>query len=641
MSSEEILKEIKNVVTENIPPGAVITNIDFEGPEVIIYTRNPGMLVDDGEIVKELAKNLRKRIIVKPDSAVLTTEEEAVAKIKNIVPEEAEITDITFDPSASEVIIEAKKPGLVIGKSGQTLRDITRVVRWAPIVRRTPPLQSDTIKAVRSTLQKEADERKSILKKIGHRIYRSQDVRSEWIRVTLLGGFREVGRSCILLQTPESKVLLDCGVNVATSDPKHAYPHLDSPEFKYILNAKELDAIIVSHAHLDHCGFVPYLYKYGYEGPVYCTPPTRDLMTMLQLDYIDIAAKENNPIPYTRKDVKSVIHHTIPVDYKEVRDISPDIRLTFHNAGHILGSAMVHLHVGNGLHNIVYTGDFNFETSKLLEKASFKFPRLESLLIEATYGGSHDMQMPRGEAEKNLLKIIYDTTSQGGKVLIPVLSVGRSQEIMLVLEELMEGGALEKMPVYLDGMIWEATAIHTAYPEYLSKEIREMIFHQGKNPFLSETFENVSTSDKRKSIIEGPPCIILATSGMLVGGPSVEYFKSLADDVRNSIVFVSYQGEGSLGRKVQKGMTELPLMGANGKNELINIRMKVYTVDGFSGHSDRNELMEFIKRLNPRPEKIITGHGDPAKCTDFASTIYRKFRIETKAPSNLETIRLS
>ena len=180
---------------------------------------------------------------------------------------------------------------------------------------------------------------------------------------------------------------------------------------------------------------------------------------------------------------------------------------------------------------------------------------------------------------------------------------------------------------------------HTAYPEYLSKEIREMIFHQ--ESVLIETFENVKTNDKRKSIIEGPSCIILATSGMLVGGPSVEYFKALAEDVRNSIVFVSYQGEGSLGRKVQKGMTDLPLMGANGKNELINIRMKVYTVDGFSGHSDRNQLMEFIKRLNPRPEKIITGHGDPVKCTDFASTIYRKFRIETKAPSNLETVRLS
>ncbi|HRZ19384.1 MAG TPA: beta-CASP ribonuclease aCPSF1, partial [Methanofastidiosum sp.] len=517
MSSEEILKEIKKIVTDTIPPGAVITNIDFEGPEVVIYTRNPGMLVDDGEIVKELAKNLRKRVIVKPDSSVLTTEEEAVQKIKNLVPDEAEITDISFDPSASEVIIEAKKPGLVIGKSGQTLRDITRVVRWAPIVRRTPPLQSDTIKAVRSTLQKEANERKDILKKIGHRIYRTQDVRSEWIRVSFLGGFREVGRSCIMLQTPESKIMLDCGVNVASNDPKIAYPHLDIPEFKYILNAKELDAIIVSHAHLDHCGFIPYLYKYGYEGPVYCTPPTRDLMTLLQLDYIDVASRENHPVPYSRKDVKNVIHHTIPVDFKEVRDISPDIRLTFHNSGHILGSAMVHLHVGNGLHNIVYTGDFNFETSKLLEKASFKFPRLESLIIESTYGGSQDMQMPRGEAEKNLLRIIYETTAQGGKVLIPVLSVGRAQEIMLLLEELMEGGALEKMPVYLDGMIWEATAIHTAYPEYLSKDLREMIFHQGKNPFLSETFENVNTNDKRKSIIEGPPCIILATSGMLVG----------------------------------------------------------------------------------------------------------------------------
>ena len=641
MTSEEILQNIKEVVNETIPVGVVVTDVDFEGPDVVIYSRNPGMLIDDSNIIREIAKTLRKRIVIRPDPSALIDEETATEEIKAIVPPEAEISDITFDHTSYEVIIEAKKPGLVIGKSGATLRDIAKKVRWAPRVVRTSPIDSSTVRGIRETLERETEDRRNILKKIGHRIYRKEDVRSEWVRLTALGGFREVGRSCLLLQTPESKIMLDCGVNVASDDPNIAFPYLAAPEFKYVLTSGELDAIVVTHAHLDHSGFIPFLYKYGYDGPVYCTPPTRDLMTLLQLDYLDITRREDKDPPYSRKEIRDVVKHTITLDYKEVRDIAPDVRLTLHNAGHIMGSSIVHLHVGNGLHNIAYTGDLKYDYTRLFEPASTRFPRLETLIIESTYGGYNDRMPPRSESERELIRIINNTILRKGKVLVPVLSVGRAQEIVVVLEEYMRSGMFEGVPVWLDGMIWEATAIHTTYPEYLSRRLREQIFHQGHNPFLSDIFDAVSDANQRKEIIEGDPAIILATSGMLIGGPSVEYFKALADDPANSLVFVSYQAEGSLGSRIQKGWNEIPLKGANGKTEVIRVNMDVHTVDGFSGHSDHTQLINFVRKINTKLERVLTNHGDGSKSIELASIIYKTFKKETRSPQNLESIRLS
>jgi len=640
LPSEEILKNIAEVIHKSVPKGAIITKIDFEGPEVVIYTRNPSMLVSDADLIKELAKKLRKRVVIRPDISIIMPEDEAIRKIKELVPKEAEITDITFDPGISEVIIEAKKPGLAIGKSGSTLREITKNVRWAPRIVRTPPMTSSTVQGIRATLYREGDERKRIMRNVGHRIYRKENVRSDWIRITALGGFREVGRSCLLLQTNESNILLDCGVNVASDDPSRAYPYLSCPEFKYILSSNELDAIIISHAHLDHSGFVPYLFKSLYDGPVYCTPATRDLSMLLQKDFVEIAKREGKNCPYSLKEVKETITHTIPLDYKEVRDIAPDVRLTLHNAGHILGSSIVHLHVGNGLHNIAYTGDFKFSKTRLLEPANVRFPRLETLIMESTYGGSKDVQPTRETAERDLIKIIRRTIKRKGKVLIPVLAVGRAQELMIVLEEAMRTGQLPDVPIYLDGMIWEATAIHTAYPEYLSKNVRDQIFHQEHNPFLSKCFGHVPNSTKRKEIMEGDPVIVLATSGMLIGGSSVEYFKSFAPDPLNTIIFVSYQAEGSMGSRVQKGWNEIPIKNGTGRTQVINVNMEINTIEGFSGHSDRNQLISFVKRVSNGTEKVFTNHGESGKCIDLASSVYKYFKIETRSPQNLETVRV-
>ncbi|AIF69969.1 hypothetical protein PAP_07900 [Palaeococcus pacificus DY20341] len=641
-SVDEILKEMREIINQMVPKEAKITEVEFEGPELVIYVKNPEVLMRDGELIKNLAKVLKKRISVRPDPDVLLPPEKAEELIKELVPAEAEITNISFDPSVGEVLIEAKKPGLVIGKNGETLRLITQKVYWAPRVIRTPPLQSQTIYSIRQILQSESKDRRKFLRQVGRNIYRKPELKSDWIRITGLGGWREVGRSALLLQTNESNVLVDFGINVAAlHDPKKAVPHFDAPEFQYVLKEGLLDAIIITHAHLDHSGLLPYLFRFNlFDGPIYTTPPTRDLMVLLQKDFIEIQQSNGVPPLYRPKDIKEVVKHTITLEYGEVRDISPDIRLTLHNAGHILGSSIAHLHVGNGLHNIAVTGDFKFIPTRLFEPANSRFPRLETLIMESTYGASKDYQLPRDEAEKRLMEVILRTIKRGGKVLIPAMSVGRSQEIMMVLEEYARIGGME-VPVYLDGMIWEATAIHTAYPEYLSRHLREQIFHEGYNPFLSEIFHPVANSNERKDIIESrEPAIIIASSGMLVGGPSVEYFKNLASDEKNSVIFVSYQAEGTLGRRVQRGLREIPVAGESGKTEVIKVNMEVHTIDGFSGHADRRELINYVARVKPRPERVITVHGETQKCLDLASSIHKKFSISTRAPNNLDAIRL-
>ncbi len=632
MPVEEALDELKHRVVEKLPSQIKITELEFEGPELVIYTDDPRAFADNGEIVKKLARELRKRIVVRPDPRVLADPETSIVEISKIVPEEAGITNHYFDLDTGEIVVEARKPGLVIGRHGATLREITKQIGWTPKVVRTPPIDSTTVKEIRQYLRAYSDERKELLKTMGRKIHREVTAKDQWARVTSLGGCREVGRSSFILSTPESRILVDCGVNVSSEES--ATPYLYTPEVSPL---DQIDAVVLTHAHLDHAGLVPLLFKYGFKGPIYCTPPTRDLMSLLQLDYIDVAAREGKKIPYDSAKIREGIKHSIVLNYGVVTDIAPDIRLTFHNAGHILGSSIAHFHLGEGLYNVAFTGDFKYEQSRLFDPAVNNFPRLEALIMEATYGGPQDQTPSRREAENRLINIIKHTTSRNGKVLIPAFAVGRSQEVMIVLEEAIRKKAVDEIPVYLDGMIWEATAIHTTYPEYLNNELRNMIFHEGMNPFLSESFTRVEPG-MRQDIIEGEPCVILATSGMLNSGPVVEYLKAIGPQEDNTLVFVGYQAEGTLGRRIQKGWKEIPVSD-NGRTSTMQINMEALTVDGFSGHSDRQQLIEYVKRMSPRPEKIITSHGDENKCMDLAGTIYKKFKIETRSPMNLETIR--
>jgi len=242
MFLDDEFNKIKKTILDSIPKDASVSDIEFEGPEIAIYSRNPKVLLDNGNIVKELAKRLRKRLVVRSDPALRMPPEEATKAINQIVPEEADISSINFDDNVGEVIIEAKKPGLVIGRNGVTLKEITRKIFWRPSVIRTPPIQSRIVLQLRHALQKDSEKRRGILKTIGQRIHRSVLMRNGWLRFTALGGFREVGRTCIFVQTAESNVLVDCGINVGTSSQGNSFPRLDMPEF----DLDELDAVIIT-----------------------------------------------------------------------------------------------------------------------------------------------------------------------------------------------------------------------------------------------------------------------------------------------------------------------------------------------------------------------------------------------------------
>lgn len=635
MQVEERLKQLKETINQKVPRGVEVTDVEYEGPEMVIYTDNPEKFAAEQDLIKTLARDLRKRIVVRPN--ILGDTEVAYDMVKKVVPENAGITDIFFDTDTGEMLIEAEKPGIVIGKNGTMLRDITMKTGWTPKVVRTPPIPSSTIKQVRQYLRETRDERKEFLRRCGKRIHRESVFigrdRDQWVRVTTLGCCRQVGRAAFLLTTPQSKVLIDCG-EAPGAVGSASTPYLHVPE---IYPFTTLDAVILTHAHLDHCAYIPLLYKYGYDGPVYTTPATRDLAAMLQLDYLDVNNKEDRAPPYSSSEVREFVKHTIALGYGDVTDIAPDLKLALHNAGHILGSAIAHFNIGNGLYNIAFTGDLYYAKSRLFNPAVSQFPRLEALVMESTYGGSEDFSPSRTEAEGHLCEVITETLSRGGKVLIPAFAVGRSQELMLAIEEGIRNKKIPACKVYLDGMIKEATAMHTAYPEYLNTDLRNQIFRDNYNPFLADCFEQVDTHDKRQAVIfSEDPCVIISTSGMLNGGPVIEYLTNLAESEKNTLIFVGYQAEGTYGRRIQKGWREIPI----GKKGSIIINMDVQTVEGFSGHADRKQLMNYVQYVQPKPERIFTIHGEESKTIDLASSIYKKYHIQTVFPQNLETYRL-
>jgi uncharacterized protein len=627
----DILKQIKDELPD------VISDALFEAANIVLYTKDKDFFRNDGGKIREVVNKIKKRIELRADSSVLASQEETEKTIRELVPEDAGVDNVIFDVQRSTAVIEAKKPGLVIGKQGSILRDIRNSTMWLPVVQRSPAIPSKITEKIRSVLYANNTYRKKFLNDLGKKIYQdwSPEKMDMWVRLTYLGSGRQVGRSCLLLQTPNSKVIFDCGINPSIADGPDRFPYFDIPE---IGDLSSVDAIVLSHAHTDHSGLIPYLYKMGYKGPVYMTAPTRDIAALLALDMVGVAYKQAEAPLYRAEDIKEMVRHSICLNFGEVFDISPDIRITFFNAGHVLGSAITHVNIGNGLHNFVYTGDSNYKRTRLLDPAVNNYPRVESLMIESTYGSKDQILPSLRDVEETFLNAVERVIKRGGKVLLPELGLGHAQETILRVEEAVRTGRLPNVPVYLDGMLWDITAIHTAYPDFLGSSIRNKIF-QDNNPFISNLLKRIGSPAERKLAIEGGPCIVIATSGMLQGGASVEYFRNFADNPKNIIIFGCYQGKGSLGRQVQEGNKIVTIDKQYG-GETVEVKMEVETMNGLSAHSGRGELMQFVGRMNPKPKKIIVSHGEQSRCLDLASSIYRSYRIETVTPRNLETIRL-
>lgn len=625
------MEELEDV-KEFLPPGAEVEDIRFEASDIVIYTSSREFFLDHSDTVKEMVSELKKRVEVRPSGKLFMSPEKAEDKLYDTVPEKASVENVIFQPSLGKMIIRAENPGEVIGEHGSGLDRIREKTLWSAQVERVPAIDSKIVDRARELTVEDPEFRKDFLHEVGKDIRLEKSTGDEWVRISSLGGFRQVGRSCVLVQTEESNVLLDAGINPAAEPgSQENYPYLDAPE----LDLQDLDAVVLSHAHMDHCGMIPYLYKMGYDGPLYCTEPTRDMMIMLALDYIGIAHSETAEAPYDSSAIKKAVKRTITPDFGEVTDITPDIRLTLKNSGHILGSALTHLHVGEGLHNILYTGDYNYDKSEMLRPADTNFKRVETMITESTYGGKGDRQQPREEAQKKFLSKVKQTLNKGGKVIVPVFAVGRSQEILGLLSDELDRSYFD-YPVYLDGMIKDANALHTAYPELLSKKVQNKVFSEEEtSPFMHDQLHSIGSHSEREKVFGEGPCVILTTSGMLTGGPVLSYLKEFAPDEKNAMIFVGYQASGTLGNKIQNGRSSV-----NIDNQRVDVNLDVSTVSGFSAHSDRQQIINYCKNLRSSPDEVLCNHGEESKCFSLASTLHKVLHIDTEAPQNMDVTRV-
>lgn len=398
--------------------------------------------------------------------------------------------------------------------------------------------------------------------------------------------------SCVeIIGKGKRRILLDCGLHPNTGEiPK--------------INDKEIDEVIVSHAHLDHCGAIPF-FKFK---KIYCTYPTADLMYITWKDTLNLTKS------FKEEDIQKAMEVIEPLNYYEEKVLDENIKFKLYNAGHILGSSSIYLEIEGK--KIFYTGDINEVSTKTMKGADTDIDEIDILIIESTYGSPLDIKPSRKELEKQLIDEIAETIENGGKVLIPVFAVGRAQEILLIINNYMRTGILKEVPIYTDGSLIHATSIYLSYSEWLNPKIRNML-ETGINPF-----GEIKKADD--SVFNNEPCIIISTSGMLQGGPILKYLKLLKNP-KNKLILTGYQAEGTLGRELEEGANEITPF----KNT-IPIRGKVIKIE-FSAHSDYNSLVRYLKKL-PTPKKAIVMHGERYQAHSFAMTIWKNLKIPTYVP---------
>jgi len=388
-------------------------------------------------------------------------------------------------------------------------------------------------------------------------------------------------------------IMFDCGIKLGE---KTEYPLISDKELKRVRN------VFVTHAHLDHSGYLPHVYNKGIKPNVYVTKPTRDLMGVLLADYRRLH-KEGL---FRQKDVDEVMQKAKIVEYET--PVHDGFDFTIHNAGHILGSGMIRAN------NVIYTGDICMRKTRILSPCERNIGA-KTIILENTYGGKEDILPSSKETSSKLVKIINETLDKGGWVLIPSFAVGRAQEILLTLDDYMKSGALRQSKIYIDGMITKVMSIYRHNAYYANEDIRKRILMSEDNPFKSKFF-NIPKSKNRSDVLK-EPCIIVSTSGMLSGGPALFYLDKLAQDSKNSLVFVGYQAPGTLGEKILEGERRIRL-----KDREIDLKMRVERIK-ISGHADYNELLQFVSSIKGL-KKIFLFHGEKS---DLKESLEKNYEV--------------
>ena len=609
--NEQSSQNIMATILKSLPKESGLTKIEYEGPSIALYSKNPRFLIENSQILSNMVNTIRKRVVIRTDESIRKSRNDSTKIIQSrLLPFKVKSNGMIFDDALGELTIYISNSYEMKNQIENTLLlDLISETGWKIKLRRST-VKLATIRFIDKVLESSTDYRIKFYKEIGDKVFRPKLSTSCEASIVTLGGFGEIGRSCFLLVTKESKILLDCGINTHDEKPINYFPRFDMTGF----TLDEIDAVIITHAHIDHTGFLPFLFKYGYRGPVYCTEPTLPLMILLFLDY-----HKNHEI-YCEEDITNVIIHTMPLSLGVVTDISPDIKLVLYNSGHILGSTSIHLHIGNGNHNLVYTGDLKFGKTNLLENASWNFPRVETLIIEGTFG-SKDLPHKREETDPILIESINQTLRDGGRVLIPVPIIGLSQELIYTLTKYQELGSLEPTAeIFVDKSILETTYIHELYYDYLSKEIKTKISNENISIF---NYKNLKLINSKSKVDK--PGIILVPSSMLLGGLSLKILKQIHNDPLSKIILISNQATGTLGKEIQTGHTKVII---NGQQQPLELKCKIDSIHGFSNHSDYNQLLAYISRLKPKLKRVIINHGEKPRVQNLASSVNKILNIQ-------------
>lgn len=455
------------------------------------------------------------------------------------------------------------------------------------------------------------------------------------MELKFLGAAKEVTGSCYSLTTKneEDKIIIDCGMFQGGKDMERMnYENFD-------FDPKQFNAMILTHAHLDHCGRIPKLVKFGFKGKIFATDATRDLALVIMMDSAKIAAEDTEyenkrrakeglpprkPI-YNDIDVNNAMKLFVTVKYDEDVKISKNIIAKFYDAGHILGSASVQIKVNepgrSGMDArkkkstlIVFSGDLGKENSVLVKNTE-PIEKTDYVLIESTYGDR--LHPPVELRTKELIRIINETYKKGGKLMIPSFAVERAQEIIYSIGELMQDGLIPKMKVYLDSpMASKATDVFIKYSDYFNSNVQKSIAKK-RDPFSFPGLIRTTTVNESKLINDiSEPCIIIAGNGMCSAGRIKHHIKHNIGDEKSTLLFIGYQVYGTLGYWLKKGEKTVRLLGME-----VDVKAKIESIDSFSAHADYTGLIKWLKNFKVKPKKVFITHGDEDQSTAFSKRI--------------------
>ena len=623
MIREQTGQNLMVKILNTLPSESGLTRIEYEGPRIALFSTNPAYFILNSNIISNMVNTVKKRIVIRTDESIRKSEAECADALRKTLPSDIKVSRLLFDPAVGEItaLVENLTQEYTLGDHDNAI--LSEKTGWRFLIRRSPK-NLELIEQINAIMVRRTNERIRFYKEVGDKIFRSRLNERTEVSLMLLGGFNEIGRSCILVTTNESNVLLDCGINSFCSDTTAFAPRFDVTG----LNIDDIDCVLLSHAHLDHSGFLPMLFRHGYKGPIYCSEPTIPLTYLLLKGNVQPNQEMGfmNPSP---SEIEDVMIHMIPLPYTVVTDITPDIRLTLANAGHILGSSITHLHFGNGDHNLVYTGDFKFGNSLALENAYWNFQRVETLIVESTLGGKEDILQSRDEMNHKLLELINSCLSRGGNLLFPVPILGQSQELVLTLSSYVKQGLLSAK-ICIEKSIGEASSIYETYMEYLSKEIKQELDGYSVNMFNPPKSQIVESKKLRKG-----SHLILSPSSMLTHGPSIGYLDQICDDPLSTVVLTCPPLPNTPARSLVEGKRDLLIGGRR-----LSVECRVESFADLTIHSDYGQIMAYVKRMKQKLRKVIVNHGDKNKAQNLAGSINRILRIHTQHPLVEEAVKL-